>query len=412
MPQILLPHVQSRIWFARLLKSRLIWHVLILLAAAAASCPAGAATPSQVLLVINQSSPTSRNVGKAYAVQRQITNVLHVRCIDSAVSQANETIDDADFVSDIENPVRAYLRTHHGIDYIVLTRGIPIRVSGAPTGEAASGQTMASLDGQLAALDYDKVQGAVLITFNDAGQGAVGTAWLNRYWNAKVPFRHNKFGGYLVTRLDGYTMKDAKALTTRALAAEAGLGNGPILLDVEPDFGIATPQSQPTAISGTTITSESAWSTWNGDMEHAGLVLTARNIPVDVDASETFSGNMAGLQGYFSWGSNDDHFSQAAYNSLTFAPGAIGDTAVSTSARSFFPQSTGQSMIADLIAKGITGVKGDTDEPLLQAISSPTIVLERYTHGFPLADSFYAGSHFVGWTDIVIGDPLGAPYAK
>jgi len=66
-------------------------------------------------------------------------------------------------------------------------------------------------------------------------------------------------------------------------------------------------------------------------------------------------------------------------------------------------------MIADLVAQGITGVKGYTDEPLLQAIASPTIVLDRYTSGYTLAESFYAGSHFVGWTDVVIGDPLTHP---
>jgi hypothetical protein len=58
---------------------------------------------------------------------------------------------------------------------------------------------------------------------------------------------------------------------------------------------------------------------------------------------------------------------------------------------------------------GVTGVKGYTDEPLLQAIASPSVVMERYTSGFTLAESFYAASRFVGWTDIVIGDPLCRP---
>ncbi len=66
--------------------------------------------------------------------------------------------------------------------------------------------------------------------------------------------------------------------------------------------------------------------------------------------------------------------------------------------------------MTDLIAHGLTGAKGYTDEPLLQAIASPTIVLERYTGGRTLAESFYAGSHFVCWEDVVIGDPLCCPY--
>ncbi len=146
-------------------------------------------------------------------------------------------------------------------------------------------------------------------------------------------------------------------------------------------------------------------------MVHARDILAGRGVDVQLDMDKTFVGNKSGLFGYFSWGSNDDNYSGDAYHSLRFAPGAIGDTAVSTSARSFFPQQDGQSMIADLVAQGITGVKGYTDEPLLQAIASPTIALDRYTRGYTLAESFYAASHFVGWTDVVIGDPLTRPFS-
>ena len=104
---------------------------------------------------------------------------------------------------------------------------------------------------------------------------------------------------------------------------------------------------------------------------------------------------------------NDQKFSSDAYELLTFEPGSIGDTAVSTSARTFLPTTGGQSLIADLIAHGITGVKGYTDEPLLQAVTSPSIGVERYfVSGYTLAESFYAASRFVGWEDVVIGDPL------
>jgi hypothetical protein len=64
-------------------------------------------------------------------------------------------------------------------------------------------------------------------------------------------------------------------------------------------------------------------------------------------------------------------------------------------------------LIADLIAHGVTGIKGYVDEPLLQAVASPSITLDRYSRGFTMAESFYAASRFVGWEDIVIGDPLG-----
>ena len=127
---------------------------------------------------------------------------------------------------------------------------------------------------------------------------------------------------------------------------------------------------------------------------------------VPFDRSDVFVGDRSNLLGYFSWGSNDPNYNEKAYESLRFAPGSIGDTAVSTSARTFLPTTGGQSLIADLIAHGITGVKGYTDEPLLQAIASPSVTMERYTSGFTLAESLYAASRFVGWEDVVIGDPL------
>ncbi len=115
--------------------------------------------------------------------------------------------------------------------------------------------------------------------------------------------------------------------------------------------------------------------------------------------------------GYCSWGSNDPKFDLKTYQLLRFAPGGIAETAVSTSARTFLPTTGGQSLIADLIHARVSGVKGYCDEPLLQAIASPSILMDRYTRGWNLAESFYAASRFVGWEDIVIGDPLCAPYA-
>jgi uncharacterized protein (TIGR03790 family) len=130
-----------------------------------------------------------------------------------------------------------------------------------------------------------------------------------------------------------------------------------------------------------------------------------------LDLTTAFIGGRSNLLGYFSWGSNDQGaYSASAYLSLFFAPGAVCDTAVSTSARTFLPTQGGQSLLVDLIAQGLTGGKGYTDEPLLQAIASPTIVLDRYTAGYTLAESFYAASHFVCWEDVVIGDPLCSPY--
>jgi uncharacterized protein (TIGR03790 family) len=374
-------------------------------------------SPDEVLLVVNLDSPVSQAIAADYARQRNIRNVLSVRCQDSALSATNETIALSDYTRSIENPIRDYLATRANIDFIVLTKGVPIRIAGAAIGscdehsqEPANIRGHPSVDSCLAALDYTNQPGAM--TIDITGSGAIGCAFSNRYWNASEPFSHAKFGGYLVTRLDGYTEADARALVSRSLAAEQGLAHGAVLLDVQPIFGLGDKNSQPAPITGKVILSESAWSEFNADLRHANDVLTDRGLAVELDLAPTFIGGRSNLLGYFSWGSNDARYSNEAYQTLFFAPGSLSDTAVSTSARTFLPTTGGQSLLVDLIAHGLTCGKGYVDEPLLQAIASPTIAMERYTSGYTMAESFYAASHFVGWEDVVIGDPLCCPYPK
>ena len=374
-------------------------------------------TPDQVLLVVNASSPISQDIGADYAAKRHVANVLSIHCPDSAVSTANETISLAAFKESIERPIREYLKSHAQIEFIVLTKGVPIRITGAAMGscdehsrepEATRGHP--AVDSYLAALDYTELPGT--ITMNIAGSRAIGRAYANRYWNAREPFSHAKFGGYLVARLDGYTAADAKSLVSRALEAERGLEKGKVLLDVQPIFGLGDKATQPAPLVGMTIPRESDWSEYNADMRHAHDLLVGRGIADELDLSERFIGERKGLLGYFSWGSNDARFSAKAYQSLRFAPGSLSDTAVSTSGRTFLPTQGGQTLLVDLIAHGLTCGKGYTDEPLLQAIASPTIALDRYTSGYTMVESFYAASHFVCWEDVVVGDPLCCPYQK
>ena len=376
-------------------------------------------SPDEVLLVSNTNSPVSRAIAEDYAQKRHIKNRIAIQCPDSAIGAQNETLTIAAYTTAIEEPIRKYLKTHPKIDFIVLTKGVPIRILGAGLGsndehtrepEATRGRP--SVDSYLAALDYTTLPGTRRIPIT--GSGAVGAGLINRYWNATEPFSHAKFGGYLVTRLDGYTEADAKALVSRALLAEATLPeilkHGKVLLDVQPTFGLGDKATQPGPITAPEILRESEWSEFNADMRHAHDILTERGIPDELDLTPAFVGQRTNLLGYFSWGSNDAHYSPAAYQSLTFAPGSLCDTAVSTSARTFLPTRGGQSLLIDLIAHGLTCGKGYVEEPELQAIASPTIALDRYTSGYTMAESLYAASHFVGWEDIVVGDPLCCPY--
>jgi uncharacterized protein (TIGR03790 family) len=390
---------------------------LVLIAASqrcGGSLPAASAhhTADEVLLVYNADSPIATAIAKDYAVKRGVTKTVAIHCADSAAGATPETISLADYEREIAGPVGEFLSRHQEINFLVLTKGVPIRIDGGETGsraERTTGNLHPSVDSYLAAMDYSSINGAVKISIH--GSGADGFGWLNRYWKQNVPFSHRAFGGYLVTRLDGYTQSDAEALVTRSLAAEtetiADVPGGKVLLDVQPIFKFKSRDvaGQPLAVTGP-ISDESDYGSWNADMVKAGDLLIARNIPTELDRGEMFVGDRPNLLGYFSWGSNDAKYNERAYESLQFAPGSIGDTAVSTSARTFLPTTGGQSLITDLIAHGITGVKGYTDEPLLQAVASPSVAMERYTSGFTMAESLYAASRLMGWEDVVIGDPL------
>ena len=378
-------------------------------------------TADEVLLVCNVSSPVSCAIGDDYARLRHVRSRVSIQCPDSSTKTENESISLKDFRSEIEPPIRRYLASHPHIQFIVLTKGIPIRITEAPVGSCDEHSKVPvavrgnpSVDSFLAALDYESRPGLRRLTI--AGSGAIGIAYANRYWNSREPFSHAKFGGYLVTRLDGYSESDAKSLVRQAIYAENHLPQilrqGTVLLDAQPAFGMGDRAKQPEPIIGDDIPTESDYSGFNADLVNAHDILAKRKIADELDVSETFIGKRSSLLAYFSWGSNDAKYSADAYQSLRFAPGSICDTAVSTSARTFLPTRGGQSLLADLVAHGLTCGKGYCDEPLLQAVASPSITMERYTAGFTMAESLYAASHFVAWEDIVIGDPLCCPYFR
>ena len=137
----------------------------------------------------------------------------------------------------------------------------------------------------------------------------------------------------------------------------------------------------------------------------------AKGISTIYDDTPAFIGGHGGLQGYFSWGSNDPSFNLAAYRSNLFAPGSIADTFVSTSARTFSPVSSGQSLVADLIANGACGVSGYVSEPYTAYSTYPNVLFDRYTKGYNMAESFYMACPELFWKSAVVGDPLMAPFA-
>ena len=109
-----------------------------------------------------------------------------------------------------------------------------------------------------------------------------------------------------------------------------------------------------------------------------------------------------------------------------FDPGALAGMFVSTDGRTFKepPASwqpgdgapgarfagTSDSLAADLIRAGVTGVSAHVDEPYLDASIRPDIIFPAYASGRNLAESFYAAMPYLSWQTLIVGDPLCAPF--
>ncbi len=128
---------------------------LIAIALLAAPAPALAQSGDNVLLVVNESSPDSIRIAEHYARARGVpqTQLLRIK-----VDAAADEIDGPSYASQIESPISEWIRKNSAQDrilYIVLTKGIPLRIKGT-SGRAG---TTASVDSELSLL-YRRLTGA------------------------------------------------------------------------------------------------------------------------------------------------------------------------------------------------------------------------------------------------------------
>ncbi len=318
----------------------------------------------RVAVVANRTLPDSEKLARQYCRDRAVPeeHLILLQCTDS------ESIPEGDYLTDVQSPVRKALRERkltERIDFLLVVKGVPIKTA----------QRGFSVDSLLMCMNL-----------------SVSPRSRNPYFGKREAFSSERYGGlYLTARLDGYTFADANALLERALKARRATGL--FLLDISPSH------------------QRNAYGEVNESMRRAARLLQSKKMHVLLDDTKEFIGGQKGLMGYYSWGSNDPQYKKELYLSNTFLPGAIAETAVSTSARTFLPTDKGQSLIADLIKAGVTGVKGYVSEPYADALCRADILFDRYTDGYTLAESFWMATPYLFWKDMVVGDPLCAPYS-
>ena len=371
------------------------WSATLLLLAAMASVPrlARAQGPESVLVVCNEAVPGSLDVATRYVAARKVPADQLLRIKTSTAPQVSL----AQFEREIQSPIALWLATRGAQDrilYIVLTRGVPLRVAGTPgrTG------TSASVDSELALL-YRRMTGVTT-----APNGPVPNPYFlgNGGIDAAKPFSHAIADIYLVTRLDGFSVADALGLIDRGIAPAT---DGRFLLDGAP-------------------ASADVRNTW---FETAATRLSARGLGERVVHDETSRAltRETGVLGYASWGSNDPGLA-VRYPELQFVNGGLASMFLSSDARTFVeppePWKPGratvarthagstQTLIGDFVRGGVTGVAGNVAEPFLDGTVRPDVLFPSYAAGFNLAEAFYLATPYLSWQTVVVGDPLCAPF--
>jgi uncharacterized protein (TIGR03790 family) len=357
---------------------------------------AAAQTGANVLVIANAAVPASVQIAERYVARRGVPPDQLLRLKPGT----GDEIARANFERLIQNPIAEWLGAHQAQDrilYIVLTKGIPLRIAGT----AGRSGTMSSVDSELTLL-YRRMTGAFV-----PPNGSIE----NPYFLGSAPvagaarFSHAKHDIYLVTRLDGFTVDDALGLVERGASPSS---SGKILLDQR--AGLDDVPNKWLAAAADTLQAQGL-----GDR----VVLDRTSHVIDHEAD---------VLGYYSWGSNDRAHTSRQLD-LHFVPGAIAGMFLSSDARTFteppaawkpgagqvapmFFAGSAQSLTGDLIRGGVTGVSGQVAEPYLDKSIRPDILFPAYLAGFNLAEAFYMAMPDLSWQTVVIGDPLCQPVAR
>jgi uncharacterized protein (TIGR03790 family) len=344
--------------------------------------------PSGVLLLVNEDSPDSVAIGAHYAAKRSLPPKQVVRL---KVPVKAELLFE-EYRAAIEEPLRAHL-AREGLEErtrcLVLTRGIPVRVRFEKGGYASTAALLESMDLPFCGIP----QGGSIPT---APGDVISAA------DRQNPFRNGPFpedrrpGGRplrLVTSLDGWSAADAKALVDRSVAADAGPPADPLFVFQDANGGAAGR---------------------NAEYPAGVEALKARGFRTE---SHPAGGDLVkgrrSLMGWLSGGCYSA-LEEKSVATNAFAPGALVDMLESFGAvPENFEEKGGHSQfpVPIMVRAGASGVHGAVAEPYSHTFCDVRL-FERYTSGLDLAESFHGSLPYLYWMNLVLGDPLCAPFAK
>lgn len=283
------------------------------------------------------------------------------------------------------------------VEAVLLVRGVPLRVE-IPDGARTRRVSLAAALGlwQTTTASGEPLLGQAPGTVADCGGTACYAAGFRNVFRVGVfsPGYEREAAGItfrplLVTMLHGYSHAEAEMLLDSALMAEAmGGADGEFLFMDGRDSARGVLDAQyPGVIS---------------DLMERGYT-DAREVAFEADTTgHTFAAFFTGTATIGTTIEGND-----------FHPGALVDNLTSFGAvpENFTdPSMERQVSVSRWVARGVAGVHGTTDEPL-NSVFPHRALITQYVDGATLAEAYHRNLPNVYWHNLVLGDPMAAPYA-
>ena len=358
------------------------------------------ASAEGVLVVVNRNDPDSLAIGQHYASARGIpkTNIIRLN------TPTEETISITQYVETIANPlldtmlenkwVRGVRKSSkdrygrerlaasvHGIPYVVLIRGIPLRMANDPALIEAENGNMpdqfrvnnGSVDGEV----------ALLLAPPDTSMTAL---LANPYFGKRRVNQSDANRILRVSRLDGPTKEDVFNLIDRSIEAEKTGLMGRAYIDM-----------------GGPHEKGDLW------LREAGELAEAAFFDTDFHTDRRKMDYRERLDApaiYMGWYSHKA-YAQWRAPRWPVPPGAIGFHLHSFSGTSVRDRKT---WLGAFIAQGYCATVGNVYEPYLEYTHRPQILLAHLLDGGTFGEAVMMSMPALSWQSVAIGDPLFRPF--
>lgn len=363
---------------------------------------ADADAASKVVILVNAEDSASVRIGLHYAEARGIPK----KNIISLPLSHEETVSLSEFVETIENPllealieegwvdaVKAremdpygrlrLLLVRHSISYLVLVRGVPLRIENAP--EALTEEESSKLPKQ-----FQVTRGSVdsELSLLLAPPGVSMAAFVPNPLFQNPEQRSLDVARLIaVSRLDGPTEASVLSLIDRTMQAES------VGLQGRAYFDVGGPHEK-------------------GDrwIREAGEMVEAAYFDTDFETSKRVFDYRDRLDApaiYMGW------YRANAYgpwkdSQWAVPPGAIGFHLHSFSAVTV--RSTERAWLGDFVNQGFCAMVGNVYEPYLEYTHRPDLLMQYLLEGHRFGDAVMWSHPALSWQGVAIGDPLYRPF--